>query len=135
MLSYRSKLCAIAFAVAILPGAAFAQGVPQPADQNSCGLQMPVLGGDELAFTQPADTGQHDRGMVNYSAVRGSIVHMDGPLALVQLDGELAGNNMAVVQLPDQCMTGAFSAGTNILAIGTPTDQGILQAVEVTQAA
>jgi hypothetical protein len=82
--------------------------------------------------------------MINYSGVRGSIVHMDGPLALVQLEGmgtgnatsnqDLAGNgnSMAVVQLPAECNPSDFSVGMPIMAVGTPTDQGILDAVVVT---
>jgi hypothetical protein len=80
--------------------------------------------------------------MVNYSGVRGSIIHMAGPLALVRIDGmgtgnatsnqDLAGNGMAVVRLPDECNPADFSTGTPIMAVGTPTEQGILDAVVVT---
>jgi hypothetical protein len=126
----------------MLPGAAMAQS--SPGAQQACGLQIPIVGGDQLVLQQPDDFGVHDQGVINYSAVRGSIVHIDGPLALVKLEGvgqgnatsnqELAGvgNTMAVVRMPDECNLGDFSTGTLIMAIGTPTEQGILDAVEVT---
>ena len=127
-------------AIGLLPGAAFAQ--TQPAQSQACGVQLPLETGDQVQMQQPSDLGMNDQGVVNYSGVRGSIVHMSGPLALVQLDTagagnatsnqELAGNGMAVVQLPSDCNLAEFSTGTPIMAIGTPTEQGILQAVEVT---
>jgi hypothetical protein len=130
--------------IALAPTAAFAQGAPpsQPAEQSFCGVQVPIATAGELDLTQPADLGNNAQGIIDYSAVRGSIVHVSGPLMLVQLDvagmgnaapnHELAGNTMAVVQLPNDCDPGQFSVGTPVLAVGTPTDQGILQAVEVT---
>jgi hypothetical protein len=128
--------------LAALPGAALAQ-TATGGGQQACGLQLPIVGGDQIALQQPADLGMHDQGMIDYSAVRGSIVHMDGPLALIQIDGvgqgnatsnqELAGNgnSLAVVHMPDECNLSDFSIGTPIMAIGTPTEQGILNAVEV----
>jgi hypothetical protein len=124
----------------LLPGAALAQS--SPGAQEACGIDLPVATDGEVMLQQPNDLGEHDRdGTVNYSAVRGSIVHLDGPLALVQLDGagvgnatgnhELAGDSMAVVRLPDTCDLGSFASGSAITAIGTPTDQGILDAVTV----
>jgi hypothetical protein len=127
---------------ALMPVSAFAQG--QPSDQTSCGVQIPLATGDELMLTQPEDIGQHDQtsSSINYSAVRGSIVHMEGPLVLLQLESagignagvnhDLAGDNMAVVQLPNQCNPADFPMGSAIMAIGTPMQNGILNAVEVT---
>lgn len=126
--------------VGLLPGAAFAQ--TQPAQSQACGVQLPFESGDQIQLQQPSDLGMNDQGVINYSGVRGSIVHMSGPLALVQLDTAgagnatsnqvLAGNGMAVVQLPSDCNLSDFSPGTPIMAIGTPTDAGILNAVAVT---
>jgi hypothetical protein len=133
---------ALLLILAALPGAALAQSATG-GGQQACGLQLPIVGGDQVVLQQPDDLGVHDQGMIDYSAVRGSIVHMDGPLALVQIEGvgqgnatsnqELAGNGntMAVVRLPDECNLNDFSIGTPIMAIGTPTEQGILNAVEV----
>jgi hypothetical protein len=132
------KLIAVGLIVAagLAPGAASAQST----NVQSCGLDLPITG-DQVMLQQPDDLGVHDQGMINYSGVRGSIVHMAGPLALVQIEGmgtgnatsnqELAGNNMAVVKLPDECNPSDFSAGMPIMAIGTPTEQGILDAVVV----
>lgn len=126
--------------VGLLPGAAFAQ--TQPAQSQACGVQLPFESGDQIQMQQPSDLGMNDQGVINYSGVRGSIVHMSGPLALVQLDTAgagnatsnqaLAGNGMAVVQLPSECNLSDFAPGSPIMAIGTPTDAGILNAVEVT---
>jgi len=133
---------ALLLMLAAVPGAAMAQSV-SGSGQQACGLQLPIVGGDQVQMQQPDDLGIHDQGMIDYSAVRGSIVHMDGPLALVKIEGvgqgnatsnqELAGNgnSMAVVKLPDECNLSDFSNGTPIMAIGTPTEQGILDAVEV----
>jgi hypothetical protein len=136
-------LALVLVAVLLLPATAAAQSATG-GGQQACGLQMPIVGGDQVVMQQPDDLGIHDQGMIDYSAVRGSIVHMDGPLALVKLEGvgqgnatsnqELAGNGsgLAVVKLPDECNLSDFSNGTPIMAIGTPTQQGILDAVEVT---
>ena len=133
---------ALVAASALAPVAAFAQA--QPSDQTSCGVQIPIATGDEIMLTQPDDIGQHDQtsSSINYSAVRGSIIHMEGPLVLLQLDSrgvgnagpnhDLAGDSMAVVQLPNQCNPADFAMGSAIMAIGTPMQNGILNAVEVT---
>jgi hypothetical protein len=130
-------------ACSIAPTAVFAQSAP--AQDSSCGVQLPFATGDEVMLQQPADLGQNNEGVINYSAVRGAIVHLEGPLALVRLDGAgvgnatsnqpLAGDGMAVVRLPEQCSAAGFGPGTSILAVGTPTDAGILDAVEVTPSA
>ena len=135
-------------AMALLPTGAFAQQVPvtnPPHEQAFCGIQMPVLGSDTLAISQPADMGENDKGVLNLSAVRGQLVHMEGPLMLLRIEEhgvgnattnkELAGDGWAVIQLPSDCSPEDFAMGTPILAIGRPTDQGILDALEVTESA
>lgn len=134
-------------ALALLPSAGLAQQAPPivqpPSEQASCGASLPLLTSDQMLLTQPADAGENDKGVINYTAVRGSIVHMEGPLVLLRLDTagmgnatsnhELAGDSWAVVRLPGDCPMSDLSMGSGILAIGTPTDEGILDAVSVTQ--
>jgi hypothetical protein len=101
--------------------------------------------GDELAVPQPDALGIEDQGVLNYSAVRGSIVHMEGDIVLLKLDNlgqgnaapnhELAGDTWAVVRLPGECAPSDFKMGSPILAVGTPNGHGVLEAVEVAQAA
>jgi hypothetical protein len=127
-----------------LPGAAFAQENPPlaqpPHEAAFCGsVDLPVLRSDTLMFPQP-DTLMQERGVENFSAVRGSIVHMEGDLVLLKLDGagmgnaapnrELAGDQFAVVRLPGECAGSTFEMGMPILAVGTP-NAGILDAIEV----
>ena len=138
---------ALVVALALLPSATFAQPAPpvvQPAQYAFCGVSLPFVTGNEVMLTQPADLGENDEGIINYSAVRGSIAHVDGPLVLLQLDRagvgnaalhhDLAGDHWAVVHLPDECLASEFAMGSNMLALGTPTEQGILDAVEVAKA-
>jgi hypothetical protein len=137
---FKSLVIGFVVVIGLMPGAALAQS--SAGAQQACGVQLPVATDGEVLLQQPNDLGQHDRdGTVDYSAVRGSIVHLDGPLALVQIDGagvgnatsnhELAGDSMAVVRLPAECDLASFGNGTAITAIGTPTEQGILDAVTV----
>ena len=136
--------------VALLPSAAFAQTAPpvvQPLHQTAfCGTtEIPVLTGGELGVAQPDALGDADEGTLNFSAVRGAIVHMDGDMLLLKLDNlghgnaapnhELAGDNWAVVHLPSECSPSNFTMGRPILAVGTPNGHGVLEAVEVTEAA
>ena len=136
--TFRFIVAGLLAAASLLPATALAQSN----NVQACGLEVPIAGGNEVILQQPADLGQHDEGMIDLSGVRGSIVHMDGPLALVRIEGmgtgnattnqNLAGENMAVVRLPDECNPQDFSTGMPIMAIGTPTEQGILDAVVVT---
>ena len=151
LLSPRVRILAPALiaVIALLPTGAFAQQaepiVIPPHEQAFCGVQMPVLSTDTLAIAQPADMGENDKGVLNLSAVRGQLVHMEGPLMLLHIEEhgmgnaspnkELAGDSWAVVQLPSDCSPDDFAMGSPILAIGRPTDAGILQALEVTEAA
>ena len=110
-----------------------------------CGdADVPMLTQGELAIPQPDTEGAHDQGVLNYSAVRGSIVHVEGNLVLLRLPADslgnagpthdLAGDNWAVVQLPNGCSASQLGMGADVEAIGTPTDTGILKAIEVTPA-
>ena len=152
-MTFRSRfLLPVAIGVAsLLPTAAFAQQVPPPLVQPPhqaafCGsVDIPMLTGHELAMPQPDTLGFPDEGVLNYSAVRGAIVHMEGNMVLLKLDNlgrgnaapnhELAGDTWAVVRLPGECAPSDFKMGSPILAIGTPNGQGVLEAIEVTQAA
>jgi hypothetical protein len=136
--------------VALLPTGVFAQQVGPPITQTPstqafCGTQLPVIRTAEVLMPQPDAAGLADEGVTDFSAVQGQIVHMEGPMVLLQLEKpgignagprhELAGDRMAVVQLPDECSPSDFKLGTPILAIGTPDGRGVLEAVTVTQAA
>jgi hypothetical protein len=140
-------LIPIAFLIAAaLPSAAFAQQTqPVPGSTGVCGTPaVPMMTEGELAVPQPDTLGRHDVGVLDFSAVRGSIVHMEGNMMLLKLDqaGQgnaapnhaLAGDTWAVVQLPDGCPMSNFSMGTPILAVGTPNGHGVLEAVEVSPA-
>ena len=143
-------LAPVVFGVAALvPSGAFAQQAPiiQPPHQAAfCGsADIAMAGQGELMLPQPDTVGTPDEGVLNYSAVRGAIMHMEGNLALLKLEHagvgnaapnyELAGDDWAVVQLPSECSPSDFKVGAPILAVGTPTGTGILEAVEVTQTA
>jgi hypothetical protein len=152
-MTFRSRvLLPVAVGVAsLLPSAAFAQQTPPPLAQPPhqaafCGsTEMPMLTGDELAMPQPDTLGIHDEGTLDYSAVRGAIVHMEGNMVLLKLDNlgrgnaapnhELAGDSWAVVRLPSECAPSDFKMGSPILAVGIPNGHGVLEAVEVAQAA
>jgi hypothetical protein len=137
--------------VALLPSGVFAQQPPPPvvqtpSQQALCGsIDLPVVRTGEILMPQPDAVGRPDEGVIDFSAVRGEIVHMSGPMVLLQLDEpgagntgprhELAGDNWAVVQLPAECSLTEFSRGMAIIAIGTPDGRGVLEAVAVTEAA
>ena len=145
----RIATCAIPMAMivaSVLPGAAFAQQTqPDPAAMEACGTPgVPMMTEGELAVPQPDTLGRHDQGVIDLSAVRGSIVHMEGDLVLIQIENTgqgnaapnhaLAGDNWAVVRMPEGCSASQFGMGSPILAVGTPNGQGILEAVEVSLA-
>ncbi|HEV7666502.1 MAG TPA: hypothetical protein VGQ62_23405 [Chloroflexota bacterium] len=159
-MQFRLKvLVPVAFGIAaVLPTAGFAQEAPSleaptndvtnqpPTYASFCGsVDLPIARSGELVMPQPDALGIHDQGQLNYSAVRGSIVHMEGNLVLLKIDQagmgnaapntELAGDTWSVVRLPSQCALSDFRMGSPILAIGTPSPQGILEAIEVTQTA
>jgi hypothetical protein len=74
------------------------------------------------------------------SAVTGTVVHIEGNLFLLAIPAnspaggaqttgaQTAGRNMAVVQLPAGCVNPALPEGSQVTAVGTPTNSGILQA-------
>jgi len=80
----------------------------------------------------------------NLASVTGKIIHVEGNLFLVdQLPkGTPAANQpgtsapakdtMAVVQLPAGCASPGLPEGSQVTAVGTPTDTGILQATSIT---
>ena len=119
---------------------------PNPGGTGVCGdTAVPMLTQDELAISQPDTEGRHDEGVLNYSAVRGSIVHMEGNLMLLRLNNanlgnagpthDLAGDNWAVVQLPNGCSPSQLAMGSQVMAVGTPNGTGVLEAIEVSPAA
>jgi hypothetical protein len=148
-------LVPVAFGIAtLLPSAAFAQQAPQappvvvqpPHEAAFCGNQdVPMVGQGQLLVPQPDAMSRPDEGVLDFSAVRGSIVHMEGNMILLKLDHmgngnaapnhELAGDNWAVVQMPSGCSPSDFGMGTAILAVGTPNGHGVLEAVEITETA
>ena len=143
----RRLLIPLAFGIAaLLPVSASAQQMqPNPGATGVCGdTDVPMLTQGELAIPQPDTEGRHDEGVLNYSAVRGSIVHMEGNLVLLHLPADsvgnagpthdLAGDTWAVVQLPAGCSASQLGMGADVMAVGTPTDSGILKAIEVTPA-
>ena len=151
-MTFRARiLVPVAIGVAsLLPSTAFAQPAPpivQPPHQAAfCGTpDMPMLTGDQLGVAQPDALGLFDEGTLNFSAVRGAIVHMEGDMLLLKLDNlgqgnaapnhELAGDTWAVVRLPSECSPSDFKMGSPILAVGTPNGHGVLEAVEVSEPA
>jgi hypothetical protein len=74
--------------------------------------------------------------------VRGTIVHAEGNLMLVKLPdspslgntapgGQPRPNLVAVVRLPAECAPGVLPEGAGVLAVGTATPEGILNAQSV----
>jgi hypothetical protein len=149
----RRSLVAGLFGVAtLLPGAAYAQETPDPINVQApneasfCGsLEVPMVRPGELLVPQPDTLDKLGDGMPQYSAVRGQIVHMAGDLVLLKIDNlgmgnaapnrVLAGDDWAVVHLPSECAPSSFHMGAPIIAIGTPTPRGILEAVQVSETA
>lgn len=142
---FKKAVIPVAFAVAAaLPVSASAQQM-QTNDPGVCGTQeVPILTEGTLRVSQPDTMGRHDEGVLDFSAVRGSIVHMEGDLVLLRIDGvghgnaapnrAIAGDGWAVVRMPDGCSATDFEMGKPILAIGTPDGHGVLHAIEVTAA-
>jgi hypothetical protein len=71
------------------------------------------------------------------SSVTGTVLHVEGNLFLLAVPAnssaqttgaQTAGRNMAVVQLPAGCANPALPEGSQVTAVGTPTNSGILQA-------
>ena len=154
-MSFRSKVLApVVFGVAaILPTVGFAQEAPlvdpatneliqPPHEAAFCGsVDLPIVRSGQLMMPQPDTLGIFDQGVQNYSAVRGAIVHVEGNLVLLKINQmgqgnaapnrEFAGDQWSVVRIPAECSMSDFQMGSPILAIGTPSPQGILDAVEV----
>lgn len=157
----RTRLLAGAFLAlsTALPATALAQDLPpdrNPAEQGpvadpasalgACGSETTVLtNGNTTTNIQPADTQDANKNVVgerqlNLSAVRGTIVHTEGNLMLIQVTpsaatqpapgGTASTPSLAVVQLPAACMPVPFSEGSGIVAVGTPNN-GILAAESV----
>jgi hypothetical protein len=75
---------------------------------------------------------------LNLSSVTGTIVHVEGNLFLVDelptgsaVANQPAKDTMAVVQLPAGCTNPALPEGSQVTAVGTPTNAGILQAQSI----
>jgi hypothetical protein len=135
---------------ALLPTSAFAQAADQPVVQPPhqtafCGdTDMPVMRTGDLMVDQREEVTKEE-GMLTLSAVRGSVVHMEGNLMLLRLETpgmgnaapnhELAGDSWAVVRMPDRCSQSDFRMGAPVLAIGSSDETGILAAVEITETA
>ena len=145
-MEFRLKILApvVLGVVSLWPSAGFAQEqqpVVQPPNEAAfcSSLDIPIMRTGELLLAPPDAMGRTNEGVLNYSAVRGQIVHVEGPLVLLRLDQpgtgnvapnrELAGDMWAVVELPEQCSPAAFPVGSPMVAIGEPSD-GILHAVE-----
>src|SRR5262245_2236457 len=57
-----------------------------PAQQTCCGsMTAPMARADEVLMPQPADLGDADNGTNHLSAVQGRILHMEGPMVLLDL--------------------------------------------------
>ena len=152
-----SLLCGF---VALAPASAAAQEQPPdrlPTDQQmvapedapesvgACGSESTTfVDGGPAAMTQPdTDTAKDviGEGGLNLMSVRGTIVHAEGNLMLVRTPVTPSLGNtapaarpdaaFAVVRLPAQCQPGMLSEGTGVLAIGTPSADGILNAESV----
>jgi hypothetical protein len=134
-------------AALVLPGAAYAQeaapATTTPPNAALCGSNAMELDGDATVTNMgagtgdPADAGENQ--LLNLSSVHGTVVHVEGDLVLLKLPmnmGEgnaaptytLAGEDWAVVRLPAGCATSDVPTGAEILAVGTPTGSGILEA-------
>jgi len=78
--------------------------------------------------------------MDNMSSVRGTLVHMEGNLLLVQLSTVAATGNtnpggLAVVRLPANCtMQEPLTTGEQVTAVGMPATDGILDAQTIQSA-
>jgi len=122
-----------------------------PLVSGATGANPTVLNGAPAAASAPAQgptanakddalAGQQS----NVASVTGKIVHVEGNLFLVDQppSGTPVGNQpgtsapakdtMAVVQLPAGCTSPALPEGSQVTAVGTPTDTGILEATSIT---
>jgi len=159
----RSLLASCLFAsVALTPVMAFAQQNPAAPDGTSmdeapaagaagnvdaCGnpvatamggqVAPTATGGGTVSPTAPVGNAKDDAAAQqteNMSSVRGTLVHIEGNLLLVQLPTVAAtGNNnpggLAVVRLPANCdMLAPLTTGEQVTAVGMPSTDGILQA-------
>src|SRR5437867_2412333 len=78
--------------VVMLPTSAFAQQA-QTNGISMCGTPaVPMATPGTLIVPQPDTMGMHDQGVLDFSAVRGSIVHMEGDMVLLKLDNLGMGN-------------------------------------------
>jgi hypothetical protein len=144
----RWLICGLFFAALVMPSAAFAQEAAPvtttPVQQPMCGSAAMNMDGDGTITNvgqipgDPAGNGG-DTDLVQLSAVHGMVVHAEGDLMLLKLpnntgDGNaaptysLAGKEWAVVRLPMGCSTSDVPMGADVLAVGTPTGTGILEA-------
>jgi len=157
----RSKLVLAALlATALLPSSAvLAQEQPtdrlptdqqmvapedQPASVGACGSDAAAITNRTPNALAPVGTDQAKdivgEAQVNLMSVRGTIVHTEGNLLLVkQLEtpsmtpapGGQAPNLLAVVRVPAECAPGMLTEGEGVMAVGTSTADGILNAQSI----
>jgi hypothetical protein len=116
-----------------------------PVATATTGQVGPVVTSDGIVpptmpATRPVGNTKDDGGaqqMENVSSVRGTLVHIEGDLILVQVSTAAAtGNNspggLAVVRLPANCaMQAPLTTGEQVTAVGMPATDGILDAQSV----
>jgi hypothetical protein len=159
--SMRSRIAAslLLGVLAIVPASAAAQEQPPdrlPTDQQQVAPEdkpeaVGACGTDEAAVVDrapfvniaPPDNTNKNGDMSNgLSAIRGTIVHSEGNLLLVrQLElpslgtttpgGQARPSQLAVVRLPAECAPGSLIEGKGVIAVGTATPEGILNAQSV----
>jgi hypothetical protein len=119
----------------------------KPAAVGACGSEASTIVDRQPLGIPPmaADNANKDLAgetQVNLMAVRGTIVHAEGNLMLVKLPdspslgntapgGQPRPNLVAVVRLPAECAPGLLPEGAGVLAVGTATPEGILNAQSV----
>jgi hypothetical protein len=119
----------------------------QPAAVGACGAEGSTIIDRQPLGLAPTDPQNVNKGLAgenpaNLMAVRGTILHAEGNLVLVKLPdspslgtttpaGQPRPNLMAVVRLPAECVPGALPEGSGLLAVGTATAEGILNAQSV----
>jgi hypothetical protein len=156
----RRSLLVVA-ACALMPTAALAQqndnpgegtpdeqvmtpGTDQAGATGTCGLTGTMPTSRSSLAVAPTGEGEANKDVtgaqrLDLSQVQGTIVHMEGDLALIRISplqmtpaaGGPQQTQLVVVRLPADCMTGEFDTGSSVLVIGTPGSDGILGAETV----
>jgi hypothetical protein len=115
------------FALAVLPQAAFAD------DSTSAAPIVLQAANKPIYYVVPPSTDPEPvhTAVMGTSVVRGTVIHGEGDLLLLDLGGD-----QAVVRLPDNSalrLPGqSVSEGSLVEAVGTPTAAGVLESLRVT---